>query len=131
MHEQSLPFLAGLWLHAVFASVTDAAACGRAWLVLRALYTLIWAAVGSKKCPLAIGITTVPMYMIIWFLLLGTAIANPGAAILPWPVLRVQLPEALHFKVAAVGLPCLILTMVPAILVNIVFNTRFAKAKAE
>lgn len=38
LHEQSVPFLASLWLHAAFVSPADAAILGAAWLVLRALY---------------------------------------------------------------------------------------------
>jgi hypothetical protein len=70
LHEQSTPFLASLWVYAVFNDVTEAAYMGWACLFFRFLYPIIWAWKGSFKnaVPL-IFISTLPMYSInIWMM---------------------------------------------------------------
>ena len=60
MIEQSIPFLASLWLHAVFVNVGSAAQLGWFWLLFRAIYPAVF----SRGIPV-LFLSTVPGYLII------------------------------------------------------------------
>jgi len=65
MQEQSVLFFGSLWLYAVFVSAADAADLGKAYLVLRALYPVIWMVFGGEKGMPEIGsMFTFPQYAI-------------------------------------------------------------------
>ncbi len=58
--EQSIPFLAALWMHAVFVSPSSAAAYGWAYLLCRAFYPIVF----YLGVPY-LFISTIPGYVII------------------------------------------------------------------
>ena len=65
MQEQGVLFFGSLWLYAVFVSASDAADLGKVYLVLRALYPIIWMVFGGEKGFPQIGMMfTVPQYAI-------------------------------------------------------------------
>jgi hypothetical protein len=71
MVEQAPFFLTSLWLCAVFCSPDKAANLGKAYLILRALYPLIWAAKGThgEGAPFpSIFISTFPQYGVIAYM---------------------------------------------------------------
>jgi hypothetical protein len=72
-HEQMGPFLASLWLFAVFSSPTHATWLGAAYLVLRALYPLLLGKRVSKTQSKRVAFVTFPSYAIILTMLGGAA----------------------------------------------------------
>ena len=73
--EQMVPFVVGLWLHAVFVSPTVATALGGAYVALRALYPMLLgrrlAGTQSKRVFAVTG----PAYGIVFYLLGSTLYA--------------------------------------------------------
>lgn len=59
LHEQSIVFVVGLWMMALFGDVAVAAQLGWVWLGLRCLYVIIWALTGGNIIP-GILISTMP-----------------------------------------------------------------------
>lgn len=51
MQEQSVLFMASLWLYAVFCSASDATDLGIAYLVLRSMYPVLWMVMGGEGGP--------------------------------------------------------------------------------
>lgn len=68
-HEQMVPFLLSMWLHAVFVSQTVAAALGMVYVVLRALYPVLLGKSLSKTQSKRVFFVTGPCYGIIFYLL--------------------------------------------------------------
>lgn len=68
-HEQMVPFLLSMWLHAVFVSASHAAALGGAYVVLRALYPTLLGRSVSKTQSKRVFFVTGPCYGIILYLL--------------------------------------------------------------
>jgi hypothetical protein len=73
--EQMVPFLAAMWLHAVFVSPACAAVLGAAYVVLRSLYPLLLGKRLSKTQSKRVFLVTGPCYGIVFFLLGGTLYA--------------------------------------------------------
>ena len=71
--EQMVPFLASLWLCAVFASPSLATWLGSAYIVLRAFYPALLGKRVSKIQSPRVMFVTLPCYLII-FTLLGNAV---------------------------------------------------------
>lgn len=69
--EQMLPFLFGLWLHAVFASVGTATMAGAAYIILRAFYPILLGKQVSKIQSKRVYLVTLPCYLIVFYLLGG------------------------------------------------------------
>ena len=68
-HEQMGPFLAALWLHALFVSPTAAGVLGGAYVVLRAIYpVLLGRSVGETQSKKVFAVTG-PCYAIVAYLL--------------------------------------------------------------
>ncbi len=72
-HEQMGPFLASLWLFAIFASPAYATWLGAAYVVLRGLYPLLMGTRLSKLQPKRVALVTVPCYAIVFTMLGGAA----------------------------------------------------------
>ncbi len=68
-HEQMVPFLLAMWLHAVFVSQTAAAGLGMVYVVLRALYPVLLGKSLSKTQSKRVFFVTGPCYGIIVYLL--------------------------------------------------------------
>jgi hypothetical protein len=75
--EQMGPFLASLWLFAIFASPTYATWLGAAYVVLRSAYPFLLGRQVSKVQSKRVALVTFPCYAIV-FTMLGGAV---------WPVL--------------------------------------------
>ena len=71
--EQMTPFLAALWLHAVFVSPLVATWCGGVYVALRALYPMLLGKRLSKIQSKRVYWVTLPCYGIIFYLLASTA----------------------------------------------------------
>ena len=71
-HEQMVPFLASLWLFAIFASPTYATWLGAAYVVLRASYPLLLGKRVSKVQSKRVALVTFPSYAIVFTMLGGT-----------------------------------------------------------
>jgi hypothetical protein len=71
-HEQMGPFLAALWLHALFVSPTTATWCGAAYIVLRSIYPLLLGKRVSKTQSKRVAFVTFPAYGIVFFLIGST-----------------------------------------------------------
>jgi hypothetical protein len=71
-HEQMVPFLLSMWLHAVLVSPTRAAALGGAYVVLRALYPVLLGRSLSKIQSKRVFFVTGPCYGIVFYLLGST-----------------------------------------------------------
>jgi len=72
-HEQMGPFLASLWLFAIFASPTHASLLGAAYVVLRSAYPLLLGKRVSKVQSKRVAFVTAPCYAIV-FTMLGGAV---------------------------------------------------------
>ena len=72
-HEQMGPFLASLWLFAVFVSADTATWLGAAYVAVRALYPFVLGARVSKLQPKRAALVTFPCYAIVFTMLGGTA----------------------------------------------------------
>ena len=71
-HEQMGPFLAALWLHAVFVSTTTATWLGGAYVALRTLYPFLLGKSLSKTQSKRVFLATGPAYAIVFYLLGST-----------------------------------------------------------
>jgi hypothetical protein len=67
-HEQMVPFLLTMWLHAAFLSPERAAALGGVYVLLRALYPALLGRSVSKTQPRRVFAVTGPCYLIIIYL---------------------------------------------------------------
>jgi hypothetical protein len=67
--EQMVPFLASLWLHAVFVSVAHATALGAVYVVLRAAYPFLLGRELSMTQSKRVFFATGPAYLIVFYLL--------------------------------------------------------------
>ena len=85
--EQTPPFLAAVWLHALAASPSNAALLGWIWLLLRSCYPIAFAHPSMSKALWGVqrrlgvswvNFVTWPSYAIIWILLHGAAKAAAG-----------------------------------------------------
>lgn len=70
--EQMLPFLAGLWLHALFVSTAGATYLGALYVVLRAFYPLLLGRKLSKIQSKRVYLATLPCYLIVFYFLGST-----------------------------------------------------------
>ena len=77
-HEQMGPFLASLWLFAIFASPTSATWLGAAYVVLRGAYPLLLGRRVSKVQSKRVAFVTFPCYAIIFTMLGGAVWAALG-----------------------------------------------------
>lgn len=68
-HEQMVPFLLSMWLHAVFVSVSHATILGVVYVVLRALYPLLLGPTVAKTQSKRVFFVTGPCYGIVFYLL--------------------------------------------------------------
>lgn len=71
-HEQMVPFLASMWLHAWFVSPLRAAALGSVYVVLRAAYPFLLGKSVSKTQSKRVFFATGPCYVIVFYLLGST-----------------------------------------------------------
>ena len=67
-HEQMLPFLVTLWLHAVFVSPGRATVLGVVYVVLRAVYPALLGRSLSRTQPKRVFAVTGPSYLIVAWL---------------------------------------------------------------
>lgn len=74
-HEQMLPFLTALWLHAVFVSPTTATVLGALYIVFRAIYPALLGKSVERTQPRRVFIATGPAYLIVFYLLLSVVYA--------------------------------------------------------
>lgn len=72
-HEQMVPFLASMWLHAAFVSPSRAAVLGAIYVGLRAAYPFLLGRRVSGTQPKRVFIATGPSYAIVFYLL-GSAV---------------------------------------------------------
>ena len=71
--EQLIPFLASLWLHAIFVDPDTAGKLGFLWIGLRIAYRFIMPQNLKYRQPKTVAFVTFPQYFIIGYLLLKTA----------------------------------------------------------
>lgn len=76
--EQMVPFLASLWLHAVFVSPQNAAYLGAAYVVLRSIYPILLGRRLSRTQSKRVFLVTGPAYCIVFYLLAGSVYAALG-----------------------------------------------------
>ena len=68
MQEQAVLFNGSLWLYAIFVSAADATDLGKAYLLLRSFYPVVWMVLGGEKgMPEAGSMFTFPQYAICLF----------------------------------------------------------------
>jgi len=80
-HEQMGPFLASMWLHAVFVAPFHAAVFGGVYVVLRAVYPSLLGKSLSRTQSKRVFLVTGPCYLIVFYLLGSTvhaALASAG-----------------------------------------------------
>lgn len=77
-HEQMVPFLASLWLHAAFVSVEHATYLGAAYVLLRSVYPTLLGKNLSKTQSKRVFIVTGPAYGIVFYMLGSAACAALG-----------------------------------------------------
>lgn len=68
-HEQMVPFLLSMWLHAVFVSVNHATVLGLVYVLLRAVYPMLLGKSLSKTQSKRVFFVTGPCYGIVFYLL--------------------------------------------------------------
>jgi hypothetical protein len=68
-HEQMVPFLLSMWLHAVFVSATHATVLGAVYVVLRAIYPSLLGRRLEKTQSKRVFLVTGPCYGIVFYLL--------------------------------------------------------------
>ncbi len=73
--EQMVPFLASLWLQAVFVSTARATALGAAYVALRAVYPFLLGKSVSKTQSKRVFFATGPAYLIVFYMLGSTVYA--------------------------------------------------------
>lgn len=74
-HEQMVPFLASMWMHAVFVSPNHAAWLGVVYTILRAIYPALLGRNLSKTQSKRVFLATGPSYAIIGYLLASAVYA--------------------------------------------------------
>ena len=74
-HEQMGPFLASLWLHAVFVSPASATVLGGIYVTLRTIYPFLLGKNVSKTQSKRVAAVTMPAYLIIFYLIGSTVAA--------------------------------------------------------
>jgi len=62
--EQSIVFLAALWMHAIFVDVQTAVKVGWTWIAIRSIYPLVFYIGGFS-----VFLCTIPAYVCVWYLL--------------------------------------------------------------
>lgn len=67
--EQMVPFLAALWLYAIFVSPSIATWLGGIYVVLRTIYPMLLGKRVSKTQTKKVGFVTTPCYLIIFYML--------------------------------------------------------------
>lgn len=67
-HEQMVPFLASMWLHAVFVSAAHATILGALYVALRAVYPKLLGRSLSKTQSKRVFFVTGPCYGIVFYL---------------------------------------------------------------
>lgn len=78
-HEQMVPFLLSMWLHAVFVSVSYATVLGMVYVVLRAIYPMLLGRSVSKTQSKRVFFVTGPCYGIVFYMLGRTVYAALSA----------------------------------------------------
>ena len=73
-HEQMGPFLASLWLFAIFASPRYSTWLGATYIVLRALYAIILGRRVSNTQTKRVAFVTFPSYAIVFIMLIGAVL---------------------------------------------------------
>jgi hypothetical protein len=68
-HEQMVPFLLSMWLHAVFVSASHATILGAVYVVLRGVYPMLLGRSLSKTQSKRVFFVTGPCYGIVFYLL--------------------------------------------------------------
>lgn len=71
--EQMMPFLFGLWLHAVFVSTSVATVLGVVYVLLRAGYPILLGSEVNRIQSKRVYMVTLPCYAIVFYLLGSTA----------------------------------------------------------
>lgn len=72
--EQMGPFLAGLWMHAIFVSAANATIAGSIYVAVRLLYPFVVGSRLGRGIRVAVLAVTVPNYGAIIYLIGGTLI---------------------------------------------------------
>jgi len=67
-HEQMGPFLATMWLHAVFVSTLSATVLGGAYVTLRTIYPFLLGKSVSELQSKRVVLATIPAYLIVLYL---------------------------------------------------------------
>jgi uncharacterized MAPEG superfamily protein len=75
MLEHMPPFLALLWLHAVFVSATGATAAGAVYLAARMLYPVVLGQRLGRSIRSQVMLSTVPGYVVLVYLMGGLVFA--------------------------------------------------------
>ena len=74
-HEQMVPFLAAMWMHAVVVSPASATILGGAYVALRAAYPFLLGSRIAEVQPKRVALVTFPCYgLVAW--LLATSVAS-------------------------------------------------------
>ena len=74
-HEQMVPFLAALWLHALLVSAVTATILGGTYVLLRAVYPALLGARIEQVQPRRVALVTFPCYgIVLW--MLGSSVAK-------------------------------------------------------
>lgn len=81
-HEQMVPFLVSMWMHALFVSPQRAALLGGAYVVCRAIYPSLLGKSLSKTQSRRVFIATGPSYLIVFYLL-GSAVYAAFSPVTP------------------------------------------------
>lgn len=74
-HEQMVPFLMAMWMHALVVSPDAAAGLGGAYVVLRAVYPFLLGSRIEQVQPRRVAFVTFPCYGIIGWML-GSSVAK-------------------------------------------------------
>ena len=74
-HEQMGPFLASLWMHAVFVSPSTATALGGVYVALRVIYPFLLGKSLSKTQSKRVFAVTGPAYLIVGYFVVSTVVA--------------------------------------------------------
>ncbi|MCB9506665.1 MAG: MAPEG family protein [Myxococcales bacterium] len=78
-HEQMVPFLTGLWLHALFVSPARATYLGAAYVTLRAIYPVLLGRSLSRTQSKRVAFATMPAYAIVFYLIGSVVLAAVSA----------------------------------------------------
>jgi len=126
--EQSIPFLASMWLYAASVDVWDAAYCGIFWLIFRLLWVMIWGCAGtSGGPPKSIALVTMPNYIIVNYLMSTPVLWN---GVLGFTLkFKELLWGVLFLAVVVQGILVLLIYFPTAIVCNKVFASKFVAGK--